>query len=259
MPRDDPAPRGPLAARHKACRADFLSRNPFPRPLLDGFFYREKMRAIYRVAPDESIDDVLEIGGGRSGLTGLLYPGARIVNLDREAAYAEAPPNRQRGIRFICGDAARLPFPGDRFGAVTMFDVVEHIPADQAAVSEALRVLRPGGALIVSTPNENWRFPYYGVMRSLCPTEREIMAEWGHVRRGYSLPELERLVGSPAKARATFITPLTVLGHDVSFSRLPARLRSLACAGLLPITLLGYALHRTGGKGTETVALWRKG
>ncbi|HKX07839.1 MAG TPA: class I SAM-dependent methyltransferase [Stellaceae bacterium] len=259
MPRNDAAPRGPLAARHKARRSDFLSRNPFPRPLLDGFFYREKMRAIHQVAPDESVDDVLEIGGGRSGLTALLYPRARIINLDREAAYAEAAPNRQIGTRFVCGDAAHLPFPSESFGAVTMFDVVEHIAADHAAVSEALRVLRPAGALIVSTPNETWRFPYYGGMRPLCPTESEIMAEWGHVRRGYSLAELEALVGSPAMARATFITPLTVLGHDVSFSRLPARLRSLVCAGLLPITLLGYALHRTAGKGTETVALWRKG
>jgi SAM-dependent methyltransferase len=252
-------PPGSVPARFKARRSEFLSRNPFPKPLLDGFFYREKMRAIYRVAPDESVDEALEIGGGRSGLTALLYPHARIVNLDRDAAYADAPPNRRRGTRFICGDAARLPFPSDRFAAVTMFDVVEHIPADRAAVVEALRVLRPGGALIMSTPNENWRFPYYGVMRPLCPSEGEIMAQWGHVRRGYSLDQLETLVGSRPDASASFITPITVIGHDVSFSRLPARLRSLVCAGLLPITLIGYALHRPAGKGTETVALWRKG
>ena len=259
MPRDDAAPRRSSTARHKALRSEFLSQNPFPKPFLGGFFYREKMRAIHQVAPDEAVDDVLEIGGGRSGLTALLYPRARIVNLDRDAAYAAAPCNRQSGTRFICGDGARLPFPSDRFAAVTMFDVVEHIPADRTAIAEALRVLRPGAALIVSTPNENWRFPYYGVMRALCPTESEIMAEWGHVRCGYSLPELETIVGSQAKARATFITPLTVLGHDVAFSRLPPKLRSFVCAGLLPITLIGYALHRGGGKGTETVALWRKG
>lgn len=258
VPRDDATVGRPSDARQKARRPEFLRRNPFPNPLLDGFFYREKMRAIHQVAPDEPLDDVLEIGGGRSGLTALLYPRARIVNLDRDAAHAQAPCNRQSRARFICGDAVRLPFPNERFSAVTLFDVVEHIPADRAAITEALRVLRPGGALLVSTPNENWRFPYYRAIRPLCPTEREIMAEWGHVRRGYGLSELEALVGSRAMATASFITPLTVLGHDIAFSRLPARLRSLICAVLLPITLIGYALHRTTGKGTETVALWRK-
>jgi len=258
MPRDDTIQRSSLESRHKARRSDFLNRNPFPKPLLDGFFYREKMRAIYEVAPDEHLEEVLEIGGGRSGLTALLYPGARVLNLDRDATYATAPCNQQSGTRFVCGDAASLPFSSDRFPAVTMFDVVEHIPMDGAAIAEALRVLRPGGALLVSTPNENWRFPYYQLMRPLCPAESAIMAEWGHVRRGYSLRELESMVGSRAEVRASFITPLTVLGHDIAFSRLPAKLRSLVCAGLLPITLMGYALHRTTAKGTETVALWRK-
>lgn len=258
MPRDEPMSADFATGGRKARRSEFLRRNPFPRPFLDGFFYREKMRAIYRVAPDESVDEVLEIGGGRSGLTALLYPRAQIVNLDRDAGYAKAPPNRRSGTSFVCGDAARLPFANDRFAAVTMFDVVEHIPADRAAVAEALRVLRRAGALIISTPNENWRFPYHGVMRRLCPTESEIMAQWGHVRRGYSLSELEALVGSRPDATASFITPITVIGHDVSFSHLPAQLRRIVCAGLLPITLIGYALHRSTGKGTETVALWRR-
>jgi hypothetical protein len=125
-------------------------------------------------------------------------------------------------------------------------------------MDEALRVLRPGGALLVSTPNENWRYPYYSQLRRFCPSEAEIMAEWGHVRRGYRLADLERLVGAAADRTASFISPLTVLGHDIAFSRLPTRLRRLLCAGLLPLTLLGYAIHRRGARGTETAASWRK-
>ncbi|MGH7633626.1 MAG: class I SAM-dependent methyltransferase, partial [Gemmatimonadaceae bacterium] len=235
MPRDDATPGDDAAAGYKARRSEFLGKNPFPRPWLDGFFYREKMRAIHDVAPDEPLEEVLEIGGGRSGLTSLLFPRSRIINLDRDAAYAVAPCNRRSGTRFVCGDAARLPFSTGRFAAITMFDVIEHIPDDAVAVCEALRVLRPGGALLVSTPNANWRFPYYRALRPICPTETAIMAEWGHVRRGYNLRELEGMVGAPAALSADFITPLTVLGHDVAFSRLPARLRTLLCAGLLPI------------------------
>jgi SAM-dependent methyltransferase len=243
---------------YKSPRAAFLRRNPFPKPLLDGFFFREKMRAIHHVAPDEPISRILEIGGGRSGLTALLYPTAQIVNIDLEPGYGSAPCNRRPGTRFICGDATRLPFTDGRFDLVTMFDVIEHIPADGRAMAEALRVLRPGGALLVSTPNENWQFPYYRLLRPICPSEETVMAEWGHVRRSYRLQELEQLVGFPAGRIANFITPMTVLGHDVAFSRLPPRLRTLACALLMPLTGLGYFLYRPKGRGTETASAWRK-
>jgi len=242
----------------KAPRGDFLRRNPFPRPFLDGFFYREKMRAIHRVAPDGPVATVLEIGGGRSGLSAMLYPAARVVNVDLDPALADAPCNRAAAVRFICGDAASLPFADGAFDVVTMFDVIEHVPDDRRAVAEALRVLRRGGALVLSTPNENWRFPYYGALRPVCPSEAAIMAEWGHVRRGYRLAELETLVGARADDRASFITPLTVVGHDIAFSRLPARLRTLLCAAALPLTLLGYATHRPAARGTETAAAWHK-
>ncbi|HEY9769022.1 MAG TPA: hypothetical protein V6C71_11095 [Coleofasciculaceae cyanobacterium] len=38
---------------------DFLARNPFPYPLTLGFFYREKMRAIHRIAPNIYFDKIL--------------------------------------------------------------------------------------------------------------------------------------------------------------------------------------------------------
>jgi SAM-dependent methyltransferase len=240
----------------KARRAQLLAGNPFPDPLTLGFFFREKLRAIHEVAPDGPFQRVLEIGGGRGGVTGLLYPQARVVNLEMDAAFATAPPNA--GKPFVCGDATRLPFIARSFDAVTMFDVLEHVPDHAAAIAEALRVLRPQGALLVSSPNEHWRFPYYAPLRIVCPTEAEIMAEWGHVRRGYRLDELERVIGLPCLAFATFITPLTVLGHDIAFSRLPYRVRRWLCALLSPLTWLAYAVHRPSSKGTETASAWRK-
>ena len=35
----------------KATLSAFLARNPFPNGWTDGLFYREKMRAIHRIAP----------------------------------------------------------------------------------------------------------------------------------------------------------------------------------------------------------------
>ncbi|RPI57433.1 MAG: class I SAM-dependent methyltransferase [Acidobacteria bacterium] len=243
---------------HKRPLSAFLSRNPFQFPLTIGFFYREKMRAIHRVAPDSPFADVLEIGGGQSGLTRLLYPAARVTNLDVEPSFENAPCNRQEGVRFVCGDATRLEFDAQSFDAVTMFDVLEHIPDDGRAISEALRVLKPGGYLLISVPNEHWRFPYYRLMRPMCPSEEAMFAEWGHVRRGYSLDDLSGLIAIPRERSATFISPVTVLCHDVAFSRAPVRLRRVLCMALSAITWIGYAAHTPDSMGTETASAWRK-
>jgi len=243
---------------HKCPRSTFLAHNPFPSPLTLGFFYREKMRAIHRVAPDAPFEEILEVGGGRSGLTHLLYPQARVTNLDPDASCSDAPCNQLHGVRLVCGVATKLDFDSESYDAITMFDVLEHIPDHEQAVSEVLRVLKPGGYLIVSVPNENWRFPYYGFMKNICPSEEEMFADWGHVRRGYSLEQLDRLLAIPREHSATFISPLTVLCHDFAFSRISERRKRAICRALSPLTWMGYFLHTSHGTGTETASVWRK-
>jgi SAM-dependent methyltransferase len=247
-----------VGSNHKAARGRFLNQNPFPGPLTDGLFYREKMRAIHRIAPDLPFRRILEVGGGRSGLTALLYPNAEVVNLDFDPSHATAPCNRQDRVRFVCADATKLPFAPATFDAVTMFDLLEHVPAHEQVAAEAWRVLRPDGYILVSTPNDHWRFPYYRFMRPFCPTDIAMMAEWGHVRRGYALHELAQLFGRSPEATSTFINAMTALCHDVSFSKLKRGPRKLVHLAISPLTALGYGLHRSTTKGTETTAAWRK-
>ncbi|PLS76615.1 MAG: hypothetical protein CYG61_00795 [Actinobacteria bacterium] len=242
----------------RASRRAFLRANPFEQPLTLGMFYREKMRAIHAIARPGPVRRILEVGGGQGGLTRLLYPGAVIVNADYDRAFAHRPVNEGAGSHFTCADGTWLPFRDECFDAVTLFDVLEHIPDDTRAVAEARRVLRPGGQLLLSSPNDAWRFPYYRAFRRVCPTDAEIMADWGHVRRGYALAELDRLAGTGHDAAHTFITPLTVIAHDVAFSRLPRRVRRAAGLALAPLTWAGYALHRPSALGTETAVRWTK-
>jgi SAM-dependent methyltransferase len=245
---------------HKTRMGDFLARNPFPGPFTDGLFYRDKMRALHRIAPDIPVADLLEVGGGRSGLSTMLYPGARIVNLDMDTSVSNDPCNRDNPrVTFMVGDATDLPFADESFDMVTMFDLLEHVPDDGAVAREALRVLRPGGWVLVSTPDrERWRYPYYGVFRPVCPPEEELFAEWGHVRRGYTQAELDALFGSPAEVSVSFINPLLALSHDVSFSRLSPRRRKLLHALFAPVSLVGWLAHGRRTRGTEIAAAWRK-
>ncbi|MBZ9684553.1 class I SAM-dependent methyltransferase [Mesorhizobium sp. ESP6-5] len=243
----------------KAPLGQFLSRNPFPNALTDGLFYREKMRAIHRVAP-AAIDGpgrILEIGGGRSGMASILYPNAEVVNLDLDPELGNHQPDWAKST-FVCGDACDLPFANDSFDVATLFDVLEHIEDDRSAAQEALRVVRPGGYVLVSTPHAEWHYPYFRVMKPYCPHESELMQEWGHVRRGYWDPELAALFDRAPERRATFINPVTALFHDVAFSRLGRRRRKILYALAAPITAVGYVLHHRSTRGTETAFSWRK-
>ncbi len=243
---------------YKAELGAMLAANPFPYPLTIGFFYREKMRAIHRIAPDEPLDAILEIGGGQGGLTRLLYPKATITNVDLDVSFARAPANRLPRMRFVGGDATRLPFADGSFDAVTMFDVLEHIPDHARAASEARRVVRAGGVIMASSPHTRWRYPYFRFLAPVCPHEQELFAEWGHVRRGYTLEDLDALMALPRAEWSTFISPVTALAHDLSFSKLPLTIRRGLIAMLWPVTWVGYAMHDRHAAGTETAVAWRK-
>ncbi len=56
------------------------------------------------------------------------------------------------GTGAIQGDALRLPFPDGVFDRVIAAEVLEHIPDDTDAMSELVRVLRPGGLMAVTVP-----------------------------------------------------------------------------------------------------------
>lgn len=242
----------------KASLRVFLARNPFPHGWTDGLFYREKMRAIHRVAPARLAchgrSRILEIGGGRSGLARLLYPDAEVVTLDIDAEQCRRFPGD--GV-FVCADARHLPFADDAFDAVTLFDVLEHIREDRQAAREAMRVTRSGGVILVSTPNADWRYPFYGSMKPLCPPETELMASWGHVRRGYGPQELVNLFGAAPEQSATFINPVTSFYHDIAFSRLSRRSRQMMYLLTAPVISIGYLAHRPNTRGAETAFAWR--
>ena len=220
-------------------------------------FYREKMRAIHRIAPDGPFERILEIGGGQSGLSADLYPGAEVVNIDLDPNYARSPMNMRRSTHFLGADATSLPFADNSFDLVTMFDILEHVPRDDKAAAEALRVLRPGGFLLLTSPNERWRFPYFRALKAICPTEEQIMAEWGHARRGYPLSRLQELFKATPLAVAEYNTPVMSFGHDLTFSKLPERPRFWTCTALSPLTWAGYWLDRSGRGGLERGSSWQ--
>ncbi len=103
-------------------------------------------------------------GAGRHAFE-LYRRGAHVVAFDLDAdelagvekmframrAAGEVP--KEATARTVRGDARRLPFPDDSFDKIVASEVLEHIPDDMTAMSELLRVLKPGGRLAVTVPS----------------------------------------------------------------------------------------------------------
>ncbi len=72
--------------------------------------------------------------------------GAKVTSIEIARRRLTAPV-------FVSGIGEQLPFPNDCFDAVTMNQVIEHVSDQRKVMSEAARVVRPGGVIYVACPN----------------------------------------------------------------------------------------------------------
>ncbi len=56
-----------------------------------------------------------------------------------------------------------LPFPANTFDLILSHEVIEHVQDDRQAVREMVRVLRPGGRLLLFCPNRGYPFETHGI------------------------------------------------------------------------------------------------
>ena len=98
---------------------------------------------------------VLEIGSGRGTmLKWLIEQGAIATGIEVSAERIAESRTLYGELPLQLTDGALLPFPDQSFDLVVSFDVFEHIPDSDAHLREVTRVLRPGGAYLLQTPNK---------------------------------------------------------------------------------------------------------
>jgi SAM-dependent methyltransferase len=97
---------------------------------------------------------VLEAGAGEGYGAGLMSRLATsVVALDYDATAATHAAAAYPGVPVVRGNLVRLPFADASFDLVVSLQTVEHLWDQEAFVAECLRVLRPGGRFVLSTPN----------------------------------------------------------------------------------------------------------
>jgi SAM-dependent methyltransferase len=144
-------------------------------------------------------------GTGRHLTAALRFPKARVVGIDIDIDDAVAAKNRlnthQKSGRHgngegevIVADICALPFQDNFFDLVLCSEVLEHIQYHKIAVSEIVRVLKPGKDLVVSVP----RYLPERICWALSDDYRK--ATNGHVRI-YSIKALAGLLQSAGLSR----------------------------------------------------------
>lgn len=93
-----------------------------------------------------------------------------------DAMMAEGHVPASAKARAEVGDALRLPYADNSFDVVLMSEILEHVPSDEAAMAEMVRVLKPGGLAAVTVP----RYWPEKVCWALSDEYHEV--EGGHVR-----------------------------------------------------------------------------
>lgn len=98
--------------------------------------------------------DVLDIACGEGyGTAAMGKAGARsVIGVDIDPQAVEHARHRYQ-IDARLGSAETIPVENDSVDVVISFETIEHVPNPETFLDECVRVLRPGGVLVISTPN----------------------------------------------------------------------------------------------------------
>jgi SAM-dependent methyltransferase len=132
-----------------------------------GEFERSGKIFTRRTVPDDVPLRILDVGCG-TGLNAehLAAKGHTVMGLDLSPVAISK--FRQKGFEGIVCDIEKeggVPFPSSSFDLVFASEVIEHVADTAAFLAELNRLVRPGGTLVLSTPNSAfWPYRILGVL-----------------------------------------------------------------------------------------------
>lgn len=98
----------------------------------------------------QASDVVLDVGGGTGGVSARLRDQVRtVLVIEPSEPLTRRGHDRHPGIGFAVGDGRRLPIRDASVDRILLVEVLHHVEDADILLDEALRVLRPGGSILV--------------------------------------------------------------------------------------------------------------
>jgi dolichol-phosphate mannosyltransferase len=213
-----------MALRNSVKAADYDHRAFDSWIPLQRYWQRARFRVIRSMVDGRT--RILDIGCGSSRIVQSLPQSVGLDMQIRKLRWLRAP-----GRQLVQASLMQLPFPDAAFDAVICSEVIEHIPRDEIDLGDMVRVLAPGGTLVLGTPDYGrwiWRaleglykkiFPQGYATEHINPyTRRELRQEIE--RLGLTVLDVQYVGGSemifhaekPAEAPAQVRPALRVAG-----------------------------------------------
>lgn len=128
--------------------------------LEDSMLHESAIEHLHRYALAQELVSgkrVLDIACGTGYGSNLLAQKAESVDgvdIDETVIMKAAVRYKQKNLVFTKGSVEKIPFDNSSFDVVVSFETLEHITEHDSMMAEMKRVLKPGGILIISTPDK---------------------------------------------------------------------------------------------------------
>ena len=120
------------------------------------FIEQVRARTVLKLSNIQKSDKVIEIGCEGGYLLKKMLSAQEIVGLDIARNALEDARNfvKSDKIKFVCADASNIPFEDFYFDKVICSQTLEHLHNPEKVIAEMFRIVKSGGAVIISVPNE---------------------------------------------------------------------------------------------------------
>ena len=123
---------------------------------------QRRLEMIVRAAGDRIQGCILEDGCGVGMYVEHLSPfGGTVIGLEYDFERAAEARANSSYILNAAGEA--VPLPAGTFDLILSHEVLEHVQDDRLAIQEMVRLLKPGGRIVLFVPNRGYPFETHGI------------------------------------------------------------------------------------------------